>query len=264
MRLHYPSCRTTRDKEELAERLGISDEHGKASVAKLYNLASRLKCTQGHDQDERADAIADESRLHEREDPATTEFTAKDDRYLKAEFGRRTPEAISYHVQHTETAMLYRARKLGLRKPAKHWNAVKVARWFGFSLADLYALRDEGVDIYPCYDKRQPPRLQIEVVSTTSLWRWLEKRENRERLLQQEADRFFLLELRETKDEIVGKPAGWESCQHLSYGHICQNPRAETYGLYCTNNDKYAAGEDPKCFVRMMDISELRPVEEIS
>jgi hypothetical protein len=254
--LHYPSCRTTRDKEELAERLQILDDAGEPSVAKLYNLASRLKVTQGHDQQERLAAITDQDRLKERQDPTQTTFNGKDDRYIKSEHGRRTPDAIAFHLGHTETAALYRARQLGLRRPAKNWPALKVARWLDLSDAELRSLRSEGIDIYRLHDRRG--RLQLELVSTTSLWRWLENG-GRKKLKDRNPDAFFLLELAETKELILADPTAWESCEYLSYGHICSNPYADSYGLYCPNNERYRAGEDPKCGARMLDLTDLRP-----
>lgn len=250
VKLHYPSCRTTRDKEELAERLGID------SVAKLYNLASRLGATQGHDQQERIAVITDEARLAERESPSDTVFSNKDDRYLKSEFGRRTTDAIAFHLGHTETATFYRARQLGLRKPVRNWNLIKVARWLDLSEHEMNELRGEGVDIYRLHDRKG--RLQLAVVSTTSIWRWLENG-GRERVAERNPDEFFLLELEETKDLILKDPKGWESCEYLSQAHTCNNPYADSYGLYCPNNERYRAGEDPKCGARILDLTDLRP-----
>ena len=262
VKLHYPSCRTTKDKEELALRLGILDESGRSSVAKLYNLASRLKATQGHDQDERLAAISSEERLRERQDPAQTHFSAKDDSYLISEFGRRRPDAIAFYRNHTETAISYRARHLKLRKPVKHWEMSKVARWLDMTEEELHDLRREGVDIFHLYDKKG--RLQIELVSTTSLWRWLENG-GREKLLERDPDAFFLMELEETKVTVLADPDNqrvWESCDYLSHGHTCNNPFADSYGLYCPNNDRYLAGEDTKCGARLIDLVDLQPESE--
>jgi hypothetical protein len=260
VKLHYPSCRTTKDKEELAERLGIVDDQGRPSVAKLYNLASRLKVTQGHDQEERQAAITDHERLLEREAPGDTVFTPQDDRYIRSEHGRRPTDAIAFARGHTETATLYQARRLGLRKPVKNWNAVKVARWFGMTDEELHALRDEGLDIYRLHDRKG--RLQLEVVSTTSIWRWLENG-GRERLNGRGADQYFLLELDECREHILKNPTDWESCEYLSPGHTCNNPYADSYGLYCPNNERYNAGEDNKCGARMLDLVDLRPDTDV-
>lgn len=266
VKLHYPACRTTKDKEELALRLGILDEGGKPSVAKLYNLASRLKATQGHDQDERLAAITDTERLREREDPEQTRFTNKDDSYLISEFGRRRPDAIAFYRDHTEAAIAHRARCLKLRKPVKHWELAKVALWLDMSEEELRELRREGIDIYPLCDKKDKRGLtKIELVSTTSLWRWLEAAG--EKFLEgRNPDKFFLLELKECKEVILANhedPKAWESCDYLSHGHTCNNPYADSYGLYCPNNDRYLAGEDPKCGARAIDLDDLRPENNV-
>jgi hypothetical protein len=255
--LHYPECRTPEDRQVLADRLGIVDDDGSPSIQKLYNLASRLGCTQGHDLSEREAIVTSEERLGEREDPETTVFSPSQLAYLKREFGRRTLESISFHLEHTETAVLYQARKLGLRKPAQHWNILKVARWLGFEIDEFRRLRAQGIDIYPLYDKSTPPRLELELVSTTSLWRWLRRPQTRRLLAGRNPDRFFLLELEETMRELVAAENEFERCAYLSHGHVCLNPRAGSYGMYCTNTDRQRAGEDPKCTVRTLEITDL-------
>ena len=117
VRQRYPLCRTTAHKEQLAQELGIG------SVAKLYNLASRLGATGKEGAERHSYAVArEEERLLVREDPATTVFSSEADQYLRAEFGRRAAFVIAFHLHHTETAILYRARHLGLRRPVKYWD----------------------------------------------------------------------------------------------------------------------------------------------
>lgn len=254
VKLRYRYCRTTADKQALADELGIG------SVPKLYNLASRLGAT-GDDSDDHYElALADESRLRARERPADTSFSSADDRYLRNEFGRRTIEAIAFHLHHTETAILYRARKLGLRKPAKYWNMRKVASWLGFSESELRELRWEGIDIFQLYDRHGT--LALEAVSTTSLARWLNDDDCRARVLVHGADEFFLLELDESITALVGSETTFESCKFLSHGHVCQNSYSDSYGLFCTNNERYKAGEDPRCAMRLLEVSDLRPQGE--
>ena len=177
VKLRYPGCRTTEDKRQLALELGILDTDGQPSVPKLYNLASRLGATGRDDsQANPAAAAAHDDRLKEREDPENTVFSREAERYLRSEFGRRPIEWIAMHLRHTETAVAYYARQLGLRKPVKYWNARKVAYWLGVSVEELHALRNDGIDIYPQHDV--DGHLQLEVVSTTSLARWLKDERN--------------------------------------------------------------------------------------
>jgi hypothetical protein len=256
VKLLYPACRSTRDKHDLAARLRIVDDEGEPSVARLYHLASRLGCTRGRDQHEREAAINSADRLRTRTDPEQLVFTAEDDRHLRENFGRRRPEAIAFDLGQPETATLYRARKLGLRRPVKHWPAHKAAAWLGLTLEELLAERERGVDVYSLGGDRSASAA-LHVVSTTSLWRWLGRPEKQRLLAEREVDRFFLLELEESKEAILADPDAWESCQHLSHGHVCQNPRADGFDLFCPDNGRYRAGEDPKCTVRGLDVSAL-------
>lgn len=253
VRKRYPLCRTTADKQVLADELGIG------SVSKLYNLASRLGAAgQEVEPGEHPEAHSSE-RLKERENPDQIKFTRQADRYLRSEFGRRTLEDISYHLHHSETAVLYRARHLKLRKSVKYWRVDKVARWFGMEEQDFKALEEEGLDIHPLADMRG--KVQLEVVSTSSLARWMALKKNIERLRRQGADEFFIREIEETIEDLLSRKTEFESCKFLSHGHVCQNPYADSYGLFCTNNEKYRAGEDPHCAVRTLQIEDLHPEE---
>jgi hypothetical protein len=112
VRARYGLCRTTADKRQLADELGIG------SVEKLYNLASRLGAAGRAASDaagERARGASTLVRTH----PAQTVFTAAQDAYLRREFGRRSVEVIAYHLGHSEPAIAYRARRLALRRPVK-------------------------------------------------------------------------------------------------------------------------------------------------
>jgi hypothetical protein len=254
VRKRYGLCRTTADKQALADELGIG------SVPKLYNLASRLGATGKEGVDETGGNVEahEDERLLLREDPDSTEFSLESDRYLRAEFGRRTVEAIAFHLHHSETAILYRARQLGLRQPVKYWNTVKVAAWFGIADDELRQLGREGLDIYPLGDRNG--RVALEVVSTTSLGRWLAQADNIERLRTREADEFFIREIIESISTLVLRETEFERCKFLSHGHVCQNPFTEnSFGLFCTNSDRQRAGEDPRCSVRILSIEDLRP-----
>lgn len=260
VKLRYPLCRTTQDRLQLAAELDIRDENGEPSVSKLYNLASRLGAT-GRDGASRAAVMHADSEHagRRREDPDTTTFTEQADRYLRDEFGRRTVEEIAVYLRHTPTAVLYRARKLGLRKPVKYWPARKVAAWLSISMDQLRELTDEGIDIIPQADR--DGRLTLEVVSTTSLGRWLRNEKNLAKVREAGADEFFIREILETLEEIASGKSEWERCKFLSYGHVCQNTYAKltSYGLFCTNTDRQGAGQDPNCRYRTLTIDDLRP-----
>lgn len=255
VRKRYGLCRTTADKQALADELGIG------TVPKLYNLASRLGATgkEGIDETGGSEDSNLKERLLLRENPNDTIFSAEAERYLTDEFGRRTVEAISFHINHSETAVLYRARHMGLRLPVKHWNIVKVSAWLGFDVDDFRTLSREGLDIHPQHDPENG-NLVLEVVSTTSLGRWLTISENIDRVEAQDADQFFLKEIKESMDDLVHQRTQFERCKFLSHGHVCQNPYAEdSFGLFCSNYDRQLAGEDPNCSVRLMAIEDLRP-----
>jgi hypothetical protein len=253
VRKRYGLCRTTADKQALADELGIG------SVPKLYNLASRLGATGKESATSLSWSAAHEEARHlEREDPDTIEFTSEADRYLRSEFGRRTPEAISFHLHHTETALLYRARHLGLRQPVKLWDIVKVAKWFGMTLDEFRELAREGIDIHPLGNRDS--KLVREVATTTSLGRWMQDDANLASLRSRGADEFFIREILESIDDILNQRIEWERCKFLTHGHVCQNTYSmNSFGLFCPNSDRHRAGEDPSCMVRTLSIEDLRP-----
>lgn len=261
VRRHYPLCRTTRDRENLARELGID------SVAKLYNLASRLGATGKNGAVVKTVAMAqEEERLLQREEPGEIIFTPEADHYLRAEFGRRAASVIAFRLHHTETAVLYRARHLGLRRPVRYWDVVKVAFWLGLELHELQAMAASGLDIHPFHDPSSG-RLVKEVVSTISLARWMTQPKIQRLLEERDADRFFLLEILESVKDIQShhpnpERGEFERCKFLSGDHICMNTYAVSYGLYCTNTERQRAGEDPNCSVRTMEIDDLRPDEQ--
>lgn len=259
VRLRYPGCRTTKDKEELARELGILDADGNPSVPKLYNLASRLSATgRGDAENVLTEVATADERLTKREDPDTTTWSSSAESYLKREFGKRTVEWIGVHVKHTETAVVYKARQMGLRQPIKHWNARKVAFWLSLSIDELHALRDEGLDIYGLHDRQG--KLQVEVVSATSLGRWLHEGSHLQDARARGGDEFFLREILETLEDLAAGTTSWERCKFLSAGHICQNPYAmeTSFGEFCTNTDTQRAGDDRHCTVKGLAIDDLR------
>lgn len=257
VRQRYRFCRTTADKEALAAELEILDDDGRPSVAKLYNLASRLGAA-GSDEG----AAGEFQPGHERpvivEHPDETEFSRRDDEYLRNEFGRREIDVIAYHLHHSEPAVLYRARHLGLRKPVKHWRIEKVAAWLSMDLDEFKRTAGKvGLDIHPLHNLEG--KLMLEVVSTSSLGRWIKSKGVLAQLRKNGADEFFLRELLESLDDLVAGKTEFESCKFLSHGHVCMNPFTQaSFGLFCTNNERYKAGEDPRCSVRTLAIEDLR------
>lgn len=262
VRDRYPLCRTLEDKEALAAELGMT------SIHKLYNLASRLRVTRSYDEwnsgeeaqeerPERYDPGADESRLRMRESFSETTFSDEDRRFLRANFGRLRIEDIAFHRGHTETAMLYLARHMGLRRPARLWEAGKVLAWLGMDADDWDHMIGEGVDRFMLRDRRG--RVQVDVVTTTSVARWLVQGNRWQRLIQAHgADEFFIREIIESVALLRERRTEWEACTFLTAGHTCCNSFASnSFGLFCTNSDRYEAGRDPKCAVRSLSVEDV-------
>lgn len=256
VRKRYHLCRTTEDKQALADELGIG------SVSKLYNLASRLDAAGQRDQNIPGEGSEPARESDLREDPKTIKWSRKDEKFLRSEFGRLAIENIAYHLGHSETAVLYKARHMGLRLPAKHWRLDKVSRWLGLSEDRVRELAGEGVDIHQLANRAG--EVVLEVVSLSSLGRWMKQTGNTKRLREEgDPDPFFILEIRESMKDLADKETRFESCKFLSHGHICQNPFTEnSYGLFCTNNEKYRAGEDPYCAVRTLAIEDIAPKKD--
>lgn len=253
----YRYCRTTADKEALAEELGILDDSGKPSVSKLYNLASRLGCAGSDDSSAWGTVTSDpEDRQIIKERPGETKFTKQDDAYLRKSFGTLPIEDIAYHIGHSEPATLYRSRELGLRLPVKYWRTNKVALWLGMSEEDVHCALE--LDVHPLCDRDGD--VQLHLVSTSSLGRWLSLKKTEKFLKDRDPDEFFILEIKETLSELADRKTRFESCKFLSHGHVCMNPFTDlSFGLFCTNNERYKAGEDPVCTVRTFAIEDLRP-----
>ncbi|WP_217924755.1 hypothetical protein [Miltoncostaea oceani] len=263
---------TRADKIALQRRLGLD------SLEQLYNLANRLGVTRSHQEqiagsgsERQAPAFAAE-RLTLREDPATTVFTREGDEYLRRHFGvdartRRHLEEIAFHLSHTETAIMYRARVLGLRRWCKYWQAEKIIAWTGLSETRL---RELGVDFYPCLDR--DGQLAVTLVSTSSLMRLIafdmaadqpEDEEPEQRtgssanhhaeLVAAGADGFLLAELADLRREIDSGSDPWERSRWVSHGHVCLNPWA---GLSFMLFDD---GRDHKVPARGLHPSDLHP-----
>lgn len=239
----YQYCHTRSEKEALARRLGMTMEQ-------LYNLANRLKATRTYQ--ERAQragtassAAFDPQRLTLREDPETAIFSAEQDGYLSRHFGyeargRKHLEEIAFHLGHTETAMMVRARHLGLRRFCKYWDQRKVLPWL---VQTEDALRGWGVEFFPCLDRRA--ELAITLVSTSSLLRMLEPKGRREELARGGADLYLLTELGELTEALRGGDALWEVSRWISHGQTHLNPwGGVSFGLFDDGSDDAIPGRE--------------------
>ncbi|WP_217924691.1 hypothetical protein [Miltoncostaea oceani] len=263
VRAKYPQCRTVADKERLAEEVGVT------SVHKLYNLASRLGVTRSNDEwarrpDEIIEAAANDpilspKRLAARDPFFETSFDADSDDFLRRNFGRQTIEKIAFHLDKTVSAMLYRARHLGLRKPNKYWEGDQVSAWLCLDEEDWTALADQGLVRHQLTDRNG--RVKMSVIATIAIARWLVRGNRWQRLVAERgADEFFCREIIESVADLQQRQTSWEPCSHLSASHTCQNSYAATsFSLFCADNDRYMAGCDPKCGVRQLRPEDLRP-----
>ena len=198
--LMYPLCLTREDRIDLAEEEGIE------SLAKLYNLGSRLDATRGHAID--ADEVYfDIARLLIRDDPDTHAWLPKRDRYIKTAWRHLHIEKIAYRLRCSETAVAYRARQLGKRNVCYYWDARKVVRWLGLSGNELIELAKprrhprtknpaHTLELYPCRDRQG--NYKIMLVSTMSLARVFAQDGFWKKLVDARgADRFFIKEIME-------------------------------------------------------------------
>lgn len=215
-----------------------------------------------------------------RQRPALTAFTTQDDRAIRREWGHLPVEVIAERRGLSLSAVLYRARRIGLRCASRNWPCHQVEAWLGFLPSAWPALAEEGLDWWPLTDRRG--RVLERVVSTTSLARWLVQGNRWQRLVAREgADEFFCREILESAAELqhAGRPATeraaehadrreaeaqtaaagpgplrWEYCKFLGPDHVCRNPFAACHLLFCSNSERYAAGDDPKCESRRLPL----------
>lgn len=212
--LKYPRCRTIEDKwalaYEVADLMGIPKDDPNL-LQKLYNLASRIKATRRHrttaeewtSEDElRYDPSTDRARLEIRDDPETLEWTKGDERYLKQNWKIYKIEDIAFQLNRSETAVAYRARKLGLRQVAKYYDMEKVGPWLGLTQKDMINLQEKGLELKPCTDYRGEYKLTL--VSAASLYRLLRNEKLRTFLIQnRRADRFFIMDVIESMEGVI-------------------------------------------------------------
>lgn len=263
VRTRYGLCRTIKEKEELAREVGID------SVHKLYNLASRIGVTRTNGEfavrpDQPDDPsleriFADLDRYRARESFSQAQFSAANDDFIRRNFGAQSIERISYHIGHTVSATLYRARHLGLRRPARYWDAEHVARWLCIDEDQWDALAEQGLVRHRLADRAG--RVKLSVVASVAIARWLVRGNRWQRLIaERDADEFFCREIIESVADLQARATDWEACAHLSAGHSCNNTYSSTgFGLFCSDNERFSAGCDPKCGVRQLRPEDLRP-----
>lgn len=275
---HYPTCRTRQEKLELCEKLGISD------IRRLYNLACQLGLTRKNEDLSNAEFFKymagdksvlqlkrrfqqqDEKEiLSRREDPETLQWTKEDDKFLQTHFGSMDIAQIAFQRGHSETAIMYHARKVKrrcedsegnllppqpLRKPARGFAIKRVCVWLGLEEDELRALQmTAGVKIHPLPNMHNEP--QDYWVLSRSLAPFLQKFGNK-LIEEKNADAFFIKEILETEAELEEGKTNQEGCIYLNHGHVCQNPWAgPCYGLFCD-------GEDKDCDVRNMPLRDMR------
>lgn len=271
----YPLCLTRDDRIDLAEDLGIE------SLAKLYNLGSRLEATRGHDTavDE---PWSDVARLMLRDDPETIEWLPRHDRYITNAWRHLFIEQIAFRLGVSETAVAYRARQLGLRNVCAYWDAKKVIKWLGIDGRELVKLANRtdskhSLELFPCCDSQGAYKIML--VSTMSLARVFAQDGFWKVLVDERgADRFFIkevmegavavqmtqemldlrkqldekgmassdldqLELLETKVDASGGITTFEPNAWVSHGHTALNPRSSVcFGWFFDGSDEKMIG----------------------
>ncbi len=245
VKFRYPLCRSTADKEALAQELGIESLH------KLYNLASRIGVTRQYDEwyeDDGPDASEaayhasrDPKRLAKREAFSLEAWSKADDDYIKEYFGKQFIEEISFLRNHTEIAVAYRARQLGMRKSVHYWDLTRVLAWLGLSRNEFIMLSEPlGVQLLPCCDQRG--RVKVTLIHQNDLARLFTHRAWWKKLVERGADQYFIREVIE--GELASQIDGRESNCWISHGHTCLNPFAGIcYGLFYDGTDDKIMGD---------------------
>lgn len=214
----YPWAQNPEDRVQI--QLGC----GYAKIAHLYTAANKAGVTAQRGKSgsgKRMEAAYTPERLLEREQLAQG-FTKRDDEYLKANFFDKRPlEEIAFICGRTESAMMYRARHLGLRKFCKYWPLEKAVGWMGMSEDELVS---HGMLVYPCTD--QTGTLRITLVSTSSLGRIAQDPVLRALLGAADADEYFLAELDEHWQALQDDTLVCEASRWVSHSHTCINPRS--------------------------------------
>jgi hypothetical protein len=215
---YYELITNPRDRRQLMVACGYT------KMAHLYSAANKHGATnrRGARGQVLNSEAHDPTRLSMREDPSTTVFTEYDDEYLRSNFGqRRSLEEIALATQHSEIAMAYRARHLGLRHFCKYWPLEKVLGWTGMSREEL---EKYGMLTYAVIDEKG--KVRITLASSSSLSRMVADPIILPLMKAAGCDLFFLQELAELWDANRRGDIYWEISCWISHGHTCLNPRS--------------------------------------
>lgn len=195
--------------------------------------------------------------------PSQTEFTPQDDRAIRRDWGHLPAAVIAERRGLSLSAVIYRARQVGARRATRNWPCHQVEAWLGLSASMWPRLAEDGVEWWALRDRRG--RATERLVSTSSLARWLVQGNRWQRLVATAgADEFFCREILESAAEL--QAAGlqgaeqepvmrWEYCRFLGPDHVCRNPFATCHTLFCSDSERYAAGDDPKCESRRLPLT---------
>lgn len=228
--IYYSMVDSSEDLQWLCDNIGLSNR------GKAHNMASRDELTRKF-QTQSYDPGADWTLLDYREDPATTVFEETTDDHLRRTLNKRqTLAQIAFFRCHTEIALAYRARKLGLRKAARYWDLRYVSRWLNVSKSDLEAI---GVKILPIANRRG--RVGVYLVETHSLAAALSKNGMYQRLItHRDSDKFFIREVIESSVQVKQGVAEFESCPWISHAHTSLNAYCEgSFGMHYDGSDQY-------------------------
>jgi len=247
----YPRIRTAEQKRRFAKQLGMRSEK------QLYNLASRLEITRDmHDRlaggeihpDEAYDPCLDPERLLIRDDPRNPDlFDGEDDAYLRDTFGQQQIAEISWVLGKSESAVMLRARQLGLRRPVHYWPLDRVLAWLGCSereLVQLLRLIGRDNSIHRCCDRQGRVRIALiessalaRAISKNGVWRILVEKRN--------ADLCFVYEILGAESEVAQGRCRREDNHWVSHGHTCLNPFSGiSFGLFYDGTDPKLVGAE--------------------
>ncbi len=222
----YPGA-DSKKKLEICRKLGIKDKR------RLYNLAHQLGLTRksidlndkefrefvNGNQDvmmsRRSYTAKDEQTvLQLREDPATTVFEPWTDEFIREWYSRMPVTLIAIKQEHSEAAVMYRARHLtrqrkdsdgnlmppqAVRRPAIGFTLERVCAWLGISEAEVPALQAAGVEIHPLLTPRGEEKGKW--VLSASLAPFLRKYGAR-LVRDKNACQYFIAEILETEEQL--------------------------------------------------------------
>lgn len=252
-RRHYPYARDEQAKLDVAEMgrrkmIELKGERPETvepwSIDYTYSVANRAGVTRTYRKSKDGTRIEedapepcydprrDPARLLERESFTDTVFSQRDDEYLRQHWGEQFIEQIAFMRGHTETAIMWRARQLGLRQPVQYFDVEKVTAWLGIDQETLVRLgQPVGLKIHECCDQHH--RVAIRLVEAVALARMLVRDGLfKELLARRDADEFFI---REVIGSVADVRAGRQSFAHrwVSHGQTCLNPYSgASFGLF--------------------------------